>query len=97
MEGVEDPARVLMSNLSCFGTLFKIHMGRLGSVCDRVGAGRKVHGTRKTLSSGFLLEPLSPIPSEAGHSLTYPVLLPFLERSNEPSVCFGDMDGKIGK
>jgi hypothetical protein len=86
-----------MGNPSCFGTLFKIHVGGLSSVCDRAGAGRKAHGTRKILSSGFLLEPLSPIPSEAGDSLTHPVLLPFLERSNKPSVCFGDMDGKIGK
>lgn len=86
-----------MGNPSRFGTLFKIHVGRLGRVYDRAGAERKVHGTRKTLCSGFLLEPLSPIPSQAGHSLTNPVLLPFLERSNEPSVCFGYMDGKIGK
>jgi hypothetical protein len=54
---------------SRFGILFKIHAGRLGWVYDRAGAGHKVRGTRKTLSSGFLPEPSSPIPPEAGHAL----------------------------
>jgi len=42
-----------MGNPSRFGTLFNIHVGTLGWVYDRAGAGRKVHGTKKPCVRDF--------------------------------------------